>query len=530
MRASAGLLLALLCAQPRLARPQPPPPAPPPDPDPWTHDWSAMAAQLWVDFGARSGGLTAAQLAFVARTYAVVSLEKCFNGAQFPGDTAAGAANASRGIRAAAAAARAPPPRILYYFHSQQAFDSCYTSAAAFEARQDWWLRNASGGAIWAGQGHMYNTSRADVRAHVAQSSVAVPDAAGLFDGVFADGTADTGVNSMAAQAQRDYFASHHQSVAETAAAVHAAMRPGARLFGNGLSAYNNNPPDHGWALVPFLDGFCYEHFLGFESLNAATGALIPSQFALAAALIRNATDAGKPVLVRAWPGPVCQPIRSMGPSWCGPTQPAPATYPLAAAALQQLLTPALAGYLIVATNITYFSYSWWYTEKDGMMPCVTPGACSFPEGWYPDLARPLGAPRADAVFDAAAGTYTRDFEHAHVVFNVTNMSASVITWIPPSASPSAAPPPDPAPAAGSSAATVSAAAAVGATVAVLAVAAVAAAAAAVYTRRTRGGVAGLRVAGGGMPRMASPISIGERVDSTRIMLNPVLASHLPAK
>jgi hypothetical protein len=332
----------------------------------WAHGWETMRTQLWVDFGARQGGLTPTQLTFLATTYSVISLEKCFNLLQFPNDSAAGAANASRGIRAAAAAAGVPPPKILFYFHSTQAFDGCYKSSAAFEAQPSWWLRNKTGGPIYAGQGHMYNFSVPAVRAHVAASSVAVPDAALLFDGIFADGTADTHVptTTPGSQSEADYFAAHHASLAQTAAAAHASMRPDAKLFGNGLALYAANPSDHGLAAAPFVDGFCYEHFLGFESLDAQTGELAPGAFALTAALIANATAVGKPVLVRAWPGPVCAPITGLGPSWCGPDKgKAPTTagsYPAAADALVARLIPALAGYLIVASDITYFSYSWW--------------------------------------------------------------------------------------------------------------------------------------------------------------------------
>ena len=158
-------------------------------------------------------------------------------------------------------------------------------------------------------------------------------------------------------------------------------------------------------------------------------------------------------------------------------------------------------------------------------MPCYSAGACSFPEGWYADLAKPLGAPLADAVLDAAAGVYTRAFERARVSFNTTNMSASFITWLPASATPSAAPSAPPAPA--QLAAAVGVGAAIGGTFAALALAA--AAAAAFYAHRTsKGGRGALWSATSAAPRVhariTSPRAIpaGERADSTRIMFNPV--------
>ena len=153
-------------------------------------------------------------------------------------------------------------------------------------------------------------------------------------------------------------------------------------------------------------------------------------------------------------------------------------------------------------------------------MPCYSAGACSFPEDWYADLARPLGAPLADAVLDAATGVYTRSFERALVTFNTTNMSASRIAWLPPSATP--------APAQLTDAAAVGVGAAIGAPVAALALAA--AAAAALYAHRTSKGGRGrgaLWSSAPAKPRVSARITstraipAGKSADSTRIINNP---------
>ena len=137
------------------------------------------------------------------------------------------------------------------------------------------------------------------------------------------------------------------------------------------------------------------------------------------------------------------QPITSFGPSWSTAWEVAtnvttPQTYGGRAAALAANLVPSLASFLIVAQPTVWFAYSWWYSSFDGVMPCVTPGTCSAPAEWYPELSRPLGAPLGN--FTKQGWVYSRDFEHAHVEFVADNITASTITWLSPSASESVTP------------------------------------------------------------------------------------------
>jgi len=394
----------------------------------WTHGWGTVGGQLWADFATRPGPLTPAQLAFAAKTYAIVSLEKCFDQADFPG-------NNEGAINSAATALRAlnPAIRVLFYFSSIESFGDCYASGPVFESNASWYLRNDSG-APYGGPGrHMFDLSQSAVRDFVAAASTNVSAADALLDGVFADSALDVDLSGMSAARNAAYIAGHHASLNGTRGAVRSRMRPGAQLIANALGNYNKVPgdPAHGLAILPFVDGFCMEHFIAFESLDQHTGALSAAMFAESFAQLRAAAAANKTVLVKAWPGPVCAPIGPLGPSWCG-AAPAPATREGRAAAASQHLLPALAAYLIVASEGTFFSYTWWYTTADGAFPCENDGSCSAPGAWYPELARPLGAPLGDA---ALAGTvYTRSFEHALVTFDAANASAAAIEWLPPGA------------------------------------------------------------------------------------------------
>jgi hypothetical protein len=212
-------------------------------------------------------------------------------------------------------------------------------------------------------------------------------------------------------------------------AAVRRAVGPSGVVIANGLGLYPDNPPDHGLSLLPHVDGLMVEHFMAFESLDPVNGTLVPAMFAEAVALLATAAADNKTVLVRAWPGPATLPIGALGPSWPGGRQ--PTTYAGLAGAAAAWLTPALAAYLIVATPTTWFSYTWWYTAPDGVYPCPA-GECSAPAGWYPDLARPLGAPTSPAGTRVPGGTgwaYSRTFEHATVWFDAGNVSGATITW-----------------------------------------------------------------------------------------------------
>ena len=341
--------------------------------DDWGHLWATPTSMLWVDVAARAGPLLPSQLQFMADTYPIVSLEKCFNALQFPGSTEGGARNASLALRALN-----PSMKITFYFHRHKFFDACYDSNAAFN-KILWSAVDDEGVAF---SPILYNTSLPEVQAYLAASTVlaedgTAPDGLPYFDGVFADGTADAAsAYGISAPRYAAIANGSHVSLGLTQEAVRRAMRPGARLIGNGISMYPGNPPDHGLAVTPWVDGFCHEHFLGFEQLNQATGATSPAMFALVVSAIRNSTGAGKVVLIKGWPGPVCAPIGGMGPSWCGPT--AGSTLLATAAgrglASAQTLIPTLAGFLVLSDRLTFLSYTWWSDQNGGGIPC-SPGS-----------------------------------------------------------------------------------------------------------------------------------------------------------
>jgi hypothetical protein len=64
------------------------------------------------------------------------------------------------------------------------------------------------------------------------------------------------------------------------------------------------------------------------------------------------------------------------------------------------------------------------------VLPCDdAPSTCVAPESssWYPNLAKPLGAPLAPA--QRTGNVWVRHFEHATSTLNLDDPDASTISW-----------------------------------------------------------------------------------------------------
>jgi hypothetical protein len=223
-------------------------------------------------------------------------------------------------------------------------------------------------------------------------------------------------------------------------------------VLGNTLSAYPQQP-EFNMDYIPHLDGACAEHVASFEQVLPGKNELNTTMTAgLLSRMWQTADQMNKTVLARTWPGPVTTPIDGLGPTWnVNP----PSTPAGRAAAAAEWVDWALALYLTVATEYTYWSYNWWYNADSGVYPCPT-GECEAPSEWYPVVNKSPGAPlgpalrwgedrrligtigsaedlaetaAAAASGRMAAGIYTRSFEHVTVEVDLGTMSAN-LTWL----------------------------------------------------------------------------------------------------
>jgi hypothetical protein len=116
---------------------------------------------------------------------------------------------------------------------------------------------------------------------------------------------------------------------------------------------------------------------------------------------MRLAEAKGKFTVLKGWPGF----------SWLDAIASEQPLAELSQLARERIVFP-LACYLIGARAGSFFSYSWGYREKHGMLEP------------YPEFTRALGPPRGDAIWQG--DTATRDFAHAAVAVDLGKKSGRI--------------------------------------------------------------------------------------------------------
>ena len=142
------------------------------------------------------------------------------------------------------------------------------------------------------------------------------------------------------------------------------------------------------------IDGVMIEHFDAYHSKAPEDLKADLDSMALAAAK-------GKFVVLKGWPALTAAESQVKGRSRAEQLRLA-----------RERITFPLACFLIGAQPGCHFCYSWGYRETDGGLDA------------YGEFERPLGQPRADAVWKGL--TATRDFAHASVWIDLTNKQARI--------------------------------------------------------------------------------------------------------
>lgn len=408
----------------------------------WAHPWTSGADWLWADFNSMEL-LAEDRASFIASTYHIMSLEKCWGRAQNYTTEDAFI------IQARALKAVNPAIKTVFYFHatvdiSGPAFAPCYASGAYFLAHPELWMFNDTGSPLMNGPFIFHNLTTAAGERYLVEAVLGVQRRAPeLLDGVFSDGALAQPYAGVASQARADAenAAINAVALAQSLALNAAAGAPaeGVRVIGNGLALYALDdpafPPDLGMSMVPFMDGVCVEHWGAFEMVNTANCSLIPARTAQLLGLIADVAAQNKTVLIKGWPGPVTTPITDVGPSWpasCG--APAGATREQRGRDALAWFTPSYALFLLAVEPTVFWSYSWWYDVADGYWApssAAEANLTSAPQGWYPDLQRPLGSPAGPAArLPGGSGwLYQRAFEHALVTVDLADYKSGTIVW-----------------------------------------------------------------------------------------------------
>ncbi len=431
--------------------------APPPPPAGWTHGWACIAcngtSMLSGNFGTKAALLNLSDpwwIPVVANAYAHVQLGD-FEGSQQYNGTGAYAP-----VRVAAAL-KAVNPRIkTQLYAASDRGDLSPLGTAEINAHPDWWLRDDYGNVVWFRQavparpghpgqpGHpVLDPSVPGVRAWFLDFRLAYfgANAAALFDGMLIDAGGYGDRKNISAARNRALFAAKVSMLAEIQANL-TALNNGLLVINGGLELKGDAPPsfpDVSWRdNVGAIGAGGFVEWFGAFYFDTPEGDWNATILGNAIDVIRNASVAGYPVILKANPGPGVATFEHRYTNdnhnaftvtaWAG-SDPVPATAEGCREAMKHRLTQTLALFLIVAEPNVFFSYAWFYGLEDGYIPCPPPIECGMPPAWYPEFSRPLGPPAGPATKTGAV--FTRSFAHADVYVDLTRRVASKIVWRP---------------------------------------------------------------------------------------------------
>lgn len=342
-------------------------------------NWDRVPLNL--HFGQRNGDLTDTQIDFLATHSTLIALEKS-HGLAVHGSTEAGIAHTARRITQ-----RNPAAKVLFYFN---AFINWPGYAAFKTYRPEWTLRSSAGEIITHPSGTPRpDPSNAEFREWWSDVVVTANRAAPL-GGLFADALPQALTPALARQVGEEKARAIVAGLREMLALTKRKLGPGRLVLANGLRTTDFRE------LLDWegIDGVMIEHFGAFKTDAPADLKADLDSLALAAAK-------GKFVVIKGWPGF----------NWIDTAMMKRPHAELLQLARERITFP-LACFLVAAQPGSHFCYSWGYREDHGMLDT------------YPEFDRPLGPPKAAAVWRGL--TATREFTHASVWVDLAAKQARI--------------------------------------------------------------------------------------------------------
>ena len=342
-------------------------------------NWDRVPLNL--HFGKRTGDLTDAEINFVASHSTLIALEKS-HGVTPHGSTEAGIADSARRITQ-----RNPDAKVLFYLNA-------FINWPGYEAfktyRPEWILRTASGEIVTHPSGTPRpDPSNADFREWWSEV-VAHANRTAPLGGVFVDALPQALSPGLAKQVGDAKARAIVAGLREMLALTKRKLGPDRLVLVNGLRT-TDFQEILDWEGI---DGVMIEHFGAFKTDS-------PTDIKADLDSVALAVAKGKFVVVKGWPGF----------NWLDKEMMQRPYAELLQLARSRLTFP-LACFLVAAQPGSHFCYSWGYTDTHGMLDA------------YAEFDRPLGPPKADAIWQGL--TATREFAHASVWVDLTTKQARI--------------------------------------------------------------------------------------------------------
>ncbi len=342
-------------------------------------NWDRVPLNL--HFGKRTGDLTDAEINFVASHSTLIALEKS-HGVTPHGSTEAGIADSARRITQ-----RNPDAKVLFYLNA-------FINWPGYEAfktyRPEWILRTASGEIVTHPSGTPRpDPSNADFREWWSEV-VAHANRTAPLGGVFVDALPQALSPGLAKQVGDAKARAIVAGLREMLALTKRKLGPDRLVLVNGLRTTDF----HEILDWEGIDGVMIEHFGAFKTDS-------PTDIKADLDSVALAVAKGKFVVVKGWPGF----------NWLDKEMMQRPYAELLQLARSRLTFP-LACFLVAAQPGSHFCYSWGYTDTHGMLDA------------YAEFDRPLGPPKADAIWQGL--TATREFAHASVWVDLTTNQARI--------------------------------------------------------------------------------------------------------
>jgi hypothetical protein len=344
-------------------------------------DFNWDRVPLYIHFGQRTGDLTDGQIAFLASHSRWIALEKS-HGVAVHGSTEKGIADTARRLKQ-----RNPDVKVLFYFN---AFVNWPGYDAFRTYREEWTLRGRDGQVVK----HPSGTPRPDPSSAAFREwwseVIAAAHRAAPLDGCFVDALPQALTPALARQVGDAKAQAIVRGLREMIALTKRKLGPGRVVVANGIrtTSFREILDWEG------IDCVMIEHFASFGCDSPADIKADLDSMALAAVK-------GKSVIIKGWPGF----------NWLDKEMMKRPHDELLRLAREQITFP-LACFLVGAQPGSHFGYSWGYTDRMGALDS------------YPELDRPLGPPKSDAVWDGL--TATREFAHASVWINLPTKQARI--------------------------------------------------------------------------------------------------------